>query len=76
VCGSPEEASVGLDQRVGRQRLAAVGGDEDLALRDMRGREIQHQRAAGERDADGEGAVEKRRSVPPKGATSTGTGGR
>ena len=53
------DAAVRADQRVRGQGLAAVGGDEDLALGDHRGGEIEQERGLawlhGHADADGVG---------------------
>ena len=54
--GIAGERAVGTDQRVGRQRLAAAARDIDLAFRDQRGREIEHDgRGVLARDADAKG---------------------
>ena len=68
--GIAGERAVGADQRVRRQRLAATARDVDLALRDQRGREVEHDRSAPSRGMPTQnGAVDSRRSTPPNGAT-------
>ena len=63
--GIAGERAVGTDQGVGRQRLAAVACDIDLAFGDQRGCEIEH---------DGRGALarERRRRTAPSTAGARG----
>ena len=64
------ERSVRTDQGVGRQRLAAAARDIDLAFGDQRGRKIEQITGAPSRGTPTQkGAVDSRRSSPPKGAT-------
>ena len=66
------QRAVRLDQRTRRHRLAAVGGDQHLALGDQRGGEIQHQRPLapwGRRCRPG--WWRSAGSTPPNGATSS-----